>query len=174
MEFELLFLIQNYLRNVFLDSFFLGLSKIAGDLGQFWVILAVASICSKKTRKCGFSVLLTYLLIFVFGQYVLKDYLMRPRPCHLNETVDMIVKCSSSYSCPSTHTAWAFGGATAIFLHDKRFGILTYVFAALIGFSRMYLFVHFPTDVLFGALLGIVLAILAVKFTGFVFKKLKI
>ena len=70
----------------------------------------------------------------------------------------MIVKKPSSFSCPSVHTYLAFSSAMAIFHYYKKAGIGVFVFAALVGFSWMYFFVHYPTEVLFGAVLGIVTA----------------
>ena len=106
--------------------------------------------------------LLSYGLVFVVGQYVLKDLIARARPCHIDETVQLLVSRPSSYSCPSTHTSRAFAVAFSIFLNhrktDKLAGIVTIIAAAAIGFSRMYLFVHFPTDVLFGVVLGMLAA----------------
>ena len=99
----------------------------------------------------------------VVGQYGLKDLIARARPCHLDETIELIVKRPSSYSCPSTHTAWAFAAATSILLYFRKPGIAVMAVAVLIGFSRLYLFVHFPTDVLLGTVLGAVLALVTAK-----------
>ncbi|MBQ8934701.1 MAG: phosphatase PAP2 family protein [Lachnospiraceae bacterium] len=73
------------------------------------------------------------------------------------------MKRPSSSSFPSTHSAWSFAGATAIYLNHKKAGIAVYLAAALIAFSRLYLFVHFPTDVLAGAVFGVIMGIMAVK-----------
>ena len=72
-----------------------------------------------------------------------------------------MVKRPTSYSCPSTHTAWAFAAATSIYLYLKKPGIIVLIIAAIMSFSRMYLFVHFPTDVLFGVILGVIIAIVS-------------
>lgn len=115
--------------------------------------------------------LVSYGLVFLTGQLILKDLIARPRPCHIDEAIELIVKKPSSFSCPSTHSAWAFAAATAIFMHHKKAGIGVYVLAAIIGFSRLYLFVHFPTDVLFGAVLGALCGLASVKLVNFVWKK---
>lgn len=171
MDFKILYAIQS-IRTPFLDNFILVLTKIMGDYGTMWLILAAALLIFKKTRRAGVAILLSYGLVFLVGQYILKDWIARPRPCHLDETVELLVKRPSSYSCPSTHTAWAFAAATSILLYFKKWGIVTVVVALLIGFSRMYLFVHFPTDVLLGTVMGVLLAIVAVKLTDLVFRKL--
>ena len=108
-----------------------------------------------KTRKCGAAVLLSYVVSFLIGNEWLKDLITRPRPCAVDDTVMLIVKKPGSFSCPSVHAYLAFSSAMAIFHYYRKAGIGVLVFAALVGFSRMYFFVHYPTDVLFGAALGI-------------------
>ena len=163
MEFSFLYAIP---RTPALDSFFLGLTKTAGSYGQLWVIVAVLLLVFKKTRRAGASVLLAYLMVFLLGQIVLKHLVSRPRPCQIDQAFAMLVARPSSSSFPSTHSAWAFGAATAIFLRHRWAGIAAFVVAALIAFSRMYMFLHFPTDVLFGTALGIALGVLANLITG--------
>ena len=108
-----------------------------------------------KTRKCGAAVLLSYVVSFLIGNEWLKDLITRPRPCAVDDTVMLIVKKPGSFSCPSVHAYLAFSSAMAIFHYYRKAGIGVLVFAPLVGFSRMYFFVHYPTDVLFGAALGI-------------------
>ena len=160
-------------RNGLLDSFFLGVTKIAGSDGQFWVVIALLLLIFKRTRRAGVAVLIAYVGVFLLGQYGLKNLISRPRPCQIDTAFPLLVSRPSSSSFPSTHSAWVFGGATAIFLQHKKAGIAAYVAAVLIGFSRLYLFLHFPTDVLFGAAMGVALGFAANRLTGFAAKKLK-
>ena len=111
--------------------------------------------------------------MFLLGQFGLKNIISRPRPCQIDTAFPLLVSRPSSSSFPSTHSAWAFGGATAIFLQHKKAGIAAYVAAVLIGFSRLYLFLHFPTDVLFGALMGVALGFVADRLTALGEKKLR-
>ena len=134
-------------RNGLLDSFFLGVTKIAGSYGQFWVAIALLLLIFKRTRRAGVAVLIAYVGVFLLGQYGLKNLISRPRPCQIDTAFPLLVSRPSSSSFPSTHSAWAFGSATAIFLQHKKAGIAAYVAAVLIGFSRLYLFLHFPTDI---------------------------
>ncbi len=158
MDFDILYAIQN-LRCPFMDSLILGLTWLVGDYGHLWAIVGGVMLFFKKTRKCGIVMLISYALVFLGGQFVLKDLIARERPCVLDQTVELIVARKTSYSCPSTHTAWAFAAATSVFLHFKKWGIGLFAVATLIGFSRLYLFMHFPTDVLFGAVLGVAFAV---------------
>lgn len=171
MDFDILYAIQA-LRTPFLDKCVLALTNVMGSYGTIWLIVAVPMLFFKKTRRAGIAVLISYALVFITGQFLLKDWIARPRPCHIDETVELLIQRPSSYSCPSTHSGWAFAAATAILLHHKKWGIGVMIVAVLIAFSRMYLFVHFPTDVLFGAVLGVLLGIAAAKLTGLISAKL--
>ena len=158
MELSILHAIQG-LHNPVLDQIMvLIFNKMVGPIGQLWIVVGIVLLIIPKTRKCGITVLISYFLSLMFGDKVLKDLIARPRPCAIDETVALIVKKPSSFSCPSVHTYLAFSSAMAIFCHYRKAGIATFVFAALVGFSRMYFFLHYPTDVLFGAVLGVVTA----------------
>ena len=160
MEWDILYAIQD-LRCAFLDTFALVLSWVVGEYGQLWPLLGIGMLFFKKTRKCGAVLLASYVLVLLGGHVVLKDLIARARPCTLDQTVELLVERKTDYSCPSTHTAWAFAGATALFLHFKKWGIAAFAVAVLVGLSRMYLFMHFPTDVLCGAVLGVLCAVCA-------------
>ena len=159
MELSILHSIQA-LHNPVLDQIMITVfNTLVGSLGQLWVVVGLVLLVIPKTRKCGAAVLVSYFVSFLIGNEWLKDLIARPRPCAVDDTIQMIVKKPSSFSCPSVHTYLAFSSAMAIFHYYKKAGIGVFVFAALVGFSRMYFFVHYPTDVLFGAVLGIVTAL---------------
>ena len=162
MDFSILYAIQN-MRSSVLDSLILALTSIMGSCGQIWLIVGAVLCIFRKTRRCGAAVLISYVLVFPVGQLVLKDLIARVRPCQLDQVVQLLVERPTSYSCPSTHTAWAFAAAAAMLAYFRKTGVCVMIVAALIGFSRLYLFVHFPTDVLLGTVLGVVLAFIAVK-----------
>lgn len=159
MEFDILYAIQA-IHSSFFDNIILAITKVMGDYGQIWLLVSLALLIPRKTRKAGICIISSYILVFLIGQYALKDLIARSRPCHIDETVPLLVKRPGSYSCPSTHSAWAFAAATSIYCYHKRAGIVVGVIAIIMGFSRLYLFVHFPTDVLIGAVMGIVLAVI--------------
>ena len=147
------------LHNPILDSIMVTVfNQLVGSLGQFWILVGLLLLIIPKTRKCGAAVLLSYVVSFLIGNEWLKDLIARPRPCAVDDTVTLIVKKPGSFSCPSVHTYLAFSSAMAIFHYYKKAGIGILAFAAMVGFSRMYFFVHYPTDVLFGAVLGITTA----------------
>lgn len=158
MELSILHAIQA-LHNPILDKIMIVLfNDLVGPLGQLWIVVGLVLLIIPRTRKSGVAVLLSYALSFLIGNEWLKDLIARPRPCAVDDTVLLIVKKPSSFSCPSVHTYLAFSSAAAIYHYHKKMGIGVFVFAALVGFSRMYFFVHYPTDVLFGAVLGILTA----------------
>ena len=150
-------------RTELLDTFFLIVTKIAGSYGQLWVVVGLALLIPKKTRWTGIAVLISYVGVYIFGQMILKNLISRPRPCQVDQAFEMLVARPSSSSFPSTHSAWAFAASTAIFMKYKKAGIAAFVVAALIAFSRMYMFLHYPTDVLCGIIFGILLGIAADK-----------
>ncbi|MCR5301788.1 MAG: phosphatase PAP2 family protein [Lachnospiraceae bacterium] len=160
-------------RTELLDSFFLIVTNIAGSYGQLWVAVGLALLIPKKTRWTGIAVLISYAGVYLFGQMILKNLISRPRPCQVDQAFQMLVERPSSSSFPSTHSAWAFAAATAIFMKFKKAGIAAFVAAALIAFSRMYMFLHYPTDVLCGMILGILLGIAADKICDIIKRKTK-
>ena len=169
---ELSFL-YNIPRTELLDSFFLIVTKIAGSYGQLWVVVGLVLLIPKKTRWTGIAVLISYVGVYIFGQMILKNLISRPRPCQVDEAFEMLVARPSSSSFPSTHSAWAFAAATAIFMKYKKAATAAFVVAALIAFSRMYMFLHYPTDVLCGMILGILLGIASDKICGLIKRKIE-
>ena len=115
----------------------------------------------KRTRKIGAAVLVSYIGVLLFGELLLKHVVMRTRPCQIDQTFAMLVERPTSSSFPSTHTAFAFGTATVIFMNHRKAGVAALIVASLIAFSRLYLFVYFPTDVLCGIVLGIAVGLAA-------------
>lgn len=156
-EFFLLHRIQE-LRAPFLDWFMERVSFL-GNGGWLFIVTGLLLIVPKRTRRVGISVLLSLLCGFLIGNLFLKNAVMRSRPCWLDGTVALLVASPADYSFPSGHTLAAFETAVSVFLYHRPFGIVMLALAACIAFSRMYLFVHFPTDVLCGMLLGAAIAV---------------
>ena len=155
-EFAFLYFLQS-LHTPWLDSAMVFISSL-GDHGRFFLLLAVILLLFKKTRTMGAAMLFSMLLGFLIGNLWLKNRFMRQRPCWLDPTVDLLVRVPRDYSFPSGHTLIGFECAVSIWLQNRKAGAVMLVFAFLLAFSRMYLFVHFPTDVLAGAVLGSVIA----------------
>lgn len=153
---SILMFIQENLRSGFTDAFFTFVTHL-GDAGVVWILIGVGLLCSKKTRLWGWSLLFSLLFAYCIGDLVIKNIVQRSRPFTGLE-IDLLIAAPTSFSFPSGHSGSSFASATALFLCNKKWGAAALVLAALIAFSRMYLFVHYPTDVLCGALLGVATA----------------
>lgn len=140
--------------------------NVAGARGGVWLALALLLMLKRRTRWTGCAVLLALALHFVACDFLLKPLFARPRPCDINTTVELLIERPNGWSFPSGHTSSAFAAAGALYARRSRLALPALLLAAAIGFSRLYLYVHFPTDVLAGALLGIVLGVLAAKLTA--------
>lgn len=152
MEISILYALQELHRD-WLNSLMIFITTL-GDGGIVWILASLVMLCFKRTRKCGFLTLLTMGLCLIFGNLLLKNLVARPRPFAADPSVQLLIPAPGEYSFPSGHTMHGFGAATMIFLHNKRIGMAALFLAALIAFSRLYLFVHFPTDILGGILVG--------------------
>ena len=127
-----------------------------GEYGIFWIAVSLSLVLIKKTRRCGIACCGAILTSFIVGNILLKHIVARARPCWLEpDYLTMLVAVPKDFSFPSGHSMISFTAATVLFCYNKKLGIPALVLAALIAFSRLYLFVHFPTDVLVGTLIGI-------------------
>lgn len=148
-----------------------------GDDGIFWILLAVVLLIFKKTRKTGFMLAAALIFCLVINNIVLKSIFSRERPFVVLEAIELIIDPPGGYSFPSGHTVSSIASATTVFWSFKNSSKLAawgaVVLAVLIAFSRMYLCVHFFTDVLAGAVVGVLLGIAAIALVNFIYKKLK-
>lgn len=154
-EFTVLDTIQTW-HTPILDVFFKTITYFGGTKGIF-VLIGILLLFFKKTRVCGICILSSMAIGAIITNLTLKPLVARDRPCWINDTVTLLINRPEDYSFPSGHSQSSFAASTAIFLNNKRWGIASYVVAALIAFSRLYLYVHFPTDVLVGILLGLII-----------------
>ena len=152
--------IAAHLRCPFLD-FLMPLITLLGEYGFIWIVICVVLLARKRTRRMGCACALSLLLAFICGEVVLKNIIRRARPfTHLSE-LTLLIPPPDSFSFPSGHTGSSFAAACSLTLSDRRNGWWAIPLAALIAFSRLYLSVHYPTDILAGALLGLVSALAA-------------
>lgn len=158
-DFSILDFIQNNMKGGIMD-FIMKFITHLGDAGAIWIVIALALLCFKKTRKAGIYLSVSLLLTALIGNVILKNIFARTRP-FIAANHPIIINPPSGFSFPSGHTSSSFAAATAIGLSYKKYTPYAFILAFLIGFSRMYLYVHFPSDVLVGALLGIGVAFLS-------------
>ncbi|MGI6093879.1 MAG: phosphatase PAP2 family protein [Lachnospiraceae bacterium] len=153
LEYEILMALQK-LHTPFLDKLVVGITSL-GNGGIIWILLGVVLLCREKSRPMGILVLLALVLDYLSCNVILKNLIARDRPCWVYTDVKLLITSPGDFSFPSGHTASSFAAAAAVFIKNRKLGIWVLILAALIGFTRLYLFVHWPTDVLGGLLLGI-------------------
>ena len=148
----------------FLD-FLMPLITLLGDAGIFWIAIAVVLLFIPKYRKVGLGMGAALILGLLVCNVTLKPLIARPRPYdyqleHFGVTVKLLIEAQHDFSFPSGHTIASFEAATVLMLHSRKAGIPAMILAVLIAFSRLYLYVHYPTDVLASVVLGIGFGIL--------------
>ncbi len=132
-----------------------------GDHGWFWILLSALLLISKPTRKIGLTMALALLFSLILANITLKPLVARIRPFDLNTAVQLLINAPKDFSFPSGHTQASFAAAAALFCYRKKAGAAALILAALIAFSRLYLYVHYPSDVLAALIIGILLGNLA-------------
>ena len=147
--------IQEYLRSDLWSWFWINITKL-GDSGFIWLATAIPMLFFKKTRKVGIAALCSIALCFLITNVGLKNVIARPRPYTALTDLVVLTHLESSFSFPSGHTANSFAVALIyLYMLPKKWGIPAIVLAALIGFSRLYIGVHYPSDVLGGILVAL-------------------
>lgn len=144
------------LHNGFLDPLMVFFTSLA-NTGIFWLLLAAALILFGKKEKKGWGlqVLLALAFSFLTVNVLIKPLVNRIRPFTFRPKLELLIPAPRDASFPSGHTSVSFAAAVAIYRCDKKWGQWALVLAVIIAFSRLYLYVHFPTDVLFGAAMGV-------------------
>lgn len=145
-----------------LTAFFRFFTNV-GEGGMIWIIVGVAMLLSVKTRKYGIIVLSALLMCLIFGNGILKHVVARPRPCWRHPEVEMLIGVPTDFSFPSGHTFSSFAAALSIAYWNRKYGYAAFAIAVIITLSRLYFFVHYPTDVLGGAIFGSLLAVVSIK-----------
>ena len=175
--------IQQNMQSTFLD-FIMPFITILGDAGIFWIACSVILMFIPKYRKAGFSMGLALIFGVVVCNMILKPLVGRIRPYNYNLDVlklqwqdflvhgKLLVETPHDFSFPSGHTIASFEASVALYKNDKRLGIPALILAVLIAFSRMYLYVHYPTDVIASVILGTIFALIANLIVHSIFAKL--
>lgn len=153
-DFSILNFIAEHLRCEELDTVMVGLTSL-GNAGFIWIILGVFMLLSPKQRETGVLVLLALLCSFILCNLLLKNLVERPRPFAYLESIQLLIDMPHDYSFPSGHTSAGFAVATVFFLKKLRGKWAMLLFAMAVAFTRLYLYVHFPSDILGGVVTGI-------------------
>jgi len=178
-DFAILDWIAEHIHNGFLDVVMPAITFL-GDGGWFWIACAVVMLFFKKTRKTGIMMGVALVLGLILCNGLLKNIVARVRPFDLDgaygsiKTVeDLLVSRPGDKSFPSGHTIASFEAAFVLFHWDKRFGVPAIIIAAAVSFSRLYLYLHFPTDVIASVLLAVLNATLAVITVNAIYRYLE-
>ena len=154
--------IQAYMQSDFLDTV-MPIITLFGEGGIFWIAWAVILLIIPKTRKIGLSMLIALILGLLVCNLTLKPLVARVRPYDLQEQdfgvyINLLINRQSDFSFPSGHTIASFEAAVVLLKYSKKMGIPALILAILVSFSRLYLYVHYPSDVLVSVVLGTVFA----------------
>lgn len=165
MDLAILHWMQSTLANPFLDAMFSFITKL-GDHGAIWIVIAVILICTKKNRVWGITMLIAVGCSWFIGDQIIKNIIARPRPFIEDPTLTLIIAPPSGYSLPSGHSSSSFCAATVLSfaLLNRGWKAGGWALAVLIAFSRVYLCVHNPSDVIAGAAFGVLVALAVVFF----------
>lgn len=172
-EASIILWIQENLRGA-MDAFWIFVTHL-GDEGYLWIALGIVLLFWKKTRPIGVTVLLALLLDFVIINLTLKGLVARPRPFVVNETIVPLVGGVSPYrSFPSGHSGGSFAAMLALSKWvPKKIGIPAIILATMVALSRLYVGVHYPTDILGGFVVGLVSSFAAYRIVKLIIRKME-
>ena len=154
MELQILDALQT-IHTPVLDAMMCGITRL-GDVGIIWILLCIVLLVLPKTRKSGVILMAALLVDLVICNGILKPLVHRIRPFDVRTGIELLVKRPTDFSFPSGHTAASFASVMALYLAgEKKIWISSLGLAVLIAFSRLYLYVHYPTDVLGGVVAGL-------------------
>jgi undecaprenyl-diphosphatase len=150
----ILFLVKSRLKNKYLD-FIMPFITSLGNLGAVWIMIAIALLIDKPYRTIGSMALITLIISTIIGEGIVKHIVKRIRPCDLKNKIDLLIEKPMSYSFPSGHTLSSFAVASILSVNITRYRVAFIAIALLIALSRIYLIVHYPTDIIAGIVLGL-------------------
>lgn len=146
--------IKKYIQNKYLDIL-MSIITSMGNLGGIWILIAVTISVDKKQKLIVYVVILTLIISTIVGEGIIKNIVRRVRPCNQYNNVSLLISRPLSYSFPSGHTLSSFAAAEVLSMHYAQYKFIFIGIAFLIALSRVYLNVHYPTDIIAGIILGI-------------------
>lgn len=165
--------IQEYLRNSVLTPVLKVITTL-GNGGAIWILLTLLILMMPKTWKAGCMMVAALLGTLLINNILLKNLVARTRPYEVIEGLTYLVRRPSEFSFPSGHAGSSFAAACVMLRRlPKRYGIPAFVLAVLIALSRLYVGVHYPSDVLFGMISGILISYAAEAIVERIWKRKK-
>lgn len=139
---------------------------VLGNAGIFWIVLALVLLVTGKYRKAGAAMGVALVIGLLVCNVTMKPLIGRIRPydyqnLYYGKIIPLLIEAPTDFSFPSGHTLASFEGAVVLVQYDRKLGIPALILASLIAFSRLYLYVHYPTDVLAAVVMGMLIALLA-------------
>lgn len=162
LEFAVMNWIAEHLHSELFDQLMPVLTSF-GDHGRIWILLSLLLLLLPKERSKGIQILLALGFSFLITNLLLKNLIGRVRPFDLASGIELLIKTPLDYSFPSGHTSASFAATTVLMIKRWKGRYVALVLAILIAFSRLYLYVHYPTDVLAGIIVGVGAGYFAVK-----------
>lgn len=181
-EYKILDFFKDYIKNDFLDVIVPFITSL-GNGGFIWILLTVILLFIKKKRKTGLYMALSLILSLIVCNLTLKPLIARPRPFEIHKDMLLLIKAPTDFSFPSGHTSSSFAAAFAFlmgniktkdnkkYISNKKWVFALLILATLIALSRLYLYVHFPSDVFIAFLLGITFGYVSKKIIDFIYTK---
>ncbi len=167
---NILLFLQEYVRNPVLTPVMKVITTL-GNGGAIWIALTILLLAIPKTRKIGCMSLIALLGTLLVNNMLLKNLVARTRPYEVIEGLTYIVRKPSDYSFPSGHAGCSFSAACIMYRRlPRRYGVPALILAILISVSRLYVGVHYPSDVLFGVISGIAISYAAEVIGGRIWK----
>lgn len=160
-EYKILMFIKEHLSTPFLDQFMTAISSL-DNFGAIWILISLALLATKKTREIGVFLAIALILDYLIGNLAIKNLINRTRP-YLTYNIPIIINAPFESSFPSGHALSSFTAAFVILKFSKNYGISALILASLIAFSRLYLFVHYPSDIFAAFILAFLVVFLANK-----------
>lgn len=145
--------IKKYVQNKYLDILMPMITNM-GNLGVIWIMMAVVLLLDKPHRLVGDVVILTLIISTIIGEGIVKNIVRRVRPCNQQSNVSLLISRPISYSFPSGHTLSSFAVAEVLSMYFTQYKLIFMAIAFLIALSRLYLYVHYPTDIIAGIIFG--------------------
>lgn len=157
---QILLFIQNHLRSEVLNPIVIAVTNL-GNAGIFWIVLSVILLFPKKTRRAGFLSLLALLGSLCVTNFLLKNYVARVRPYEVVQGLQCLIPAQKDWSFPSGHASASFASAVVIYRSCHRgIGVPALILAFAISLSRLYVGVHYPSDVIAGMIIGTLIALI--------------
>ena len=159
-EIAILDFIQNNLKTA-LGDFIMPLISLLGNGGIVWICISVILCLLPKYRKYGITMFIALALDALICNIMLKPLVARMRPFTVNTNINLLISAPKDYSFPSGHTAASFSATFSLFFGKNELWKPAILLSVLIAFSRLYLYVHYPTDILTGVVIGVLVGFLA-------------